>query len=280
MKRIATVSLVGALTLGMLVSGVAAANQGGGSGTSKAGGIGNVAGFGAWARCVLTPAVSRTAVFAHATPASPGGSIKVEVKVIHSTAGVTPYSANVTPTFPNAGAGQLVTLTRSGTSFVLKGKLPVPSTATAGSATLTVAGLYGTSSFACANFVAKIKVPAPSKAPVCTSTPTGLDVHAYATPAMPGGTLWVAVLVKKQDPSATLSATASATIPGAAPAGPVTLTALPGFAVLAGALAVGTTATLGGTATVSVSGTYTLASGPTTFTCSLSTPIKSVKFWE
>ena len=58
----------------------------------------------------------------------------------------TPYGATVTPTFPTAGARAAVTLTRKGTSFVLKGTVPVPASATAGSATLAVAGTYGSSS--------------------------------------------------------------------------------------------------------------------------------------
>jgi hypothetical protein len=279
MKRIVTLSLVGALTLGMLVTGVAGAHQGGGRGQAQAGKIGNPAGLKAWTPCVLAPTVSGTSVFAHATAAKPGGSINVEVRVKHPDAAVTTYGATVTPTFPAALVGSPVNLTRNGTSFVLTGSLPVPSTATAGSATLAVAGTYGSSSFTCAGLKAKIAVPKASKPPVCVSTPAGLQVQAWATPAMPGGALWVVVMVKKQDPSATLAATATATIPPAGATAPRTLSRLGRWDVLAGSFPVGTDATPGATATVLISGTYTVASVSTSFTCSLSTQIKNVKSW-
>lgn len=279
MKRIVTLSLVGALTLGLLVTGVAGAHQGGGQDQAQGGEAGNSGGLGGWTRCVLTAAVSGTSVFGHAATAKPGGFINVELRAKHAAATVATYSATVTPTFPTVGAGPQVSLTRSGTSFLLKGKIPVPSTATAGNTTLTVTGTYGSSTFTCTGLTAKITLPKPSQSPVCVSVPAGLDVRAWATPAMPGGTLWVAVMVKKQDPSGVLQATATATIPGAPALSPQTLTKLGTWAVLAGSFPVDKGATLGAKATVVVLGTYRVASGSTPFTCSLSTPVRNVKFW-
>jgi hypothetical protein len=296
MKRIVTLSLIGALTLGMLATGVAAAHQNGGGGHWQGGDTevhsqwqgGNKEagqskhgelGLKGWTACTLTAAVSGTSVYAKGTSGKPGGTINVEVKVKHPDTTVTTYSGQVIPTFPTAGAGAAVTLTRNGTSFVLKGPVPVPSTATAGNATLAVSGSYGTSTFTC-NVTAAIKVPKPKPAPVCTSTVTGLQVWAWATPAMPGGTLWVAVMVKKPDASATITASATATIPPAAATASKPLTPLGKWAVLAASFPVDPGATLGGTATVNVSGTSTVASVATTFTCSLSTPIKNVEFWS
>jgi hypothetical protein len=42
---------------------------------------------------------------------------------------------------------------------------------------------------------------------------------------------------------------------------------------------VGSGASLGQQATVTVSGTYTVSSVATAFTCTLSTPIKNIQFW-
>ena len=94
---------------------------------------------------------------------------------------------------------------------------------------------------------------------------------------MPGGTLWVAVRVKKQDPSATLTATATATIPPASATAPAALRPLGSSAFLTGAFPVDKGATLGATATVGVAGTYVVGTATTTFTCSLTTPIRNVK---
>jgi hypothetical protein len=279
MKRILTLSLIGALALGTLATGVAGAHQGKGEGRSHDRGFGRWAGLAAWTPCVLAPSVSGTSVYAKATPGRPGGSLNVQVRVKHPDATSATYAATVTPTFPAAGAGPGVSLTRTGTSFILKGAVPVPATATAGTATLAVAGTYGASAFTCPGLAAKIKVPKPAQAPVCTSVPAGLGVWARATPAMPGGTLWVAVKVKKQDPSATLTATATATIPPAAATAPQALTPLGTWGLLAASFPVDKGATLGATATVAVSGTYTVGSAITTFTCSLSTPVKNVRFW-
>jgi hypothetical protein len=279
MKRILTLSLVGALALGTLATGVAGAHQNAGGTKSHDREDGRSGGFGAWATCALNPTVSGTSVFAKATPGKPGGSLNVQVRVKHPDATSATYGATVTPTFPTAGAKPLVSLTRKGTSSLLKGTIPVPTTATAGSATLAVAGTYGPSTFTCPGLAAKIKVPKPAPAPVCTSVPAGLRVQAWATPAMPGGTLWVAVKVKKQNPSATLVATATATIPPAAVTTSQSLTSLGKWAVLTGSFPVDKGATLGAPATVAVSGTYTVAGVATSFTCSLSTPIKNVKFW-
>jgi hypothetical protein len=279
MKRILTVSLAGALVLGTLATGVAGAHQGGGAKSPDREG-GHRGGLGAMTSCLLSPAVSGTSVFAWATPGKPGGSLNVWVRVKRPAATTTPYGATVTPTFPSAGAGAAVTLTRKGTSFVLKGTVPVPASAAAGSATLAVAGTYGTSSFTCAGLKATIRVPGSARPAVCSSTPSGLSVRAWATPAMPGGTLWVAVRVKKQDASATLTATATATIPPASATAPVLLKPLGSWAVLAGSFPVDKGATLGATATVGVAGTYVVGTATTTFTCSLTTPIRNVKFWR
>ena len=276
MKRILTLSLAGALVLGTLATGVAGAHQEGGAKPHDREN-GHRGGVGALTACVLSPAVSRTSVFASATPGRPGGSLNVHVRVKHPGATAATYGATVTPTFPTAGTGAPVTLTRNGTSFVLRGTVPVPASAAAGSATLAVAGTYGTSAFTCAGLKATIKVATPARPPVCTSTPAGLSVRAWATPAMPGGTLWVAVRVKKQDPSATLTATATATIPAASATAPQALSALGSWAVLTGAFPVDKGATLGATATVAVAGTYTVGTAATTFTCSLTTPIRNVK---
>jgi len=279
MKRILTLSLAGALVIGTLATGVAGAHQAGGAKSHDREG-GHRGGFGAVTSCLLTPAVSGTSVFAWAAPGRPGGSLNVQLRVKHPDATAATYVATVTPTFPTAGAGAPVTLTRKGTSFVLKGTVPVPASATAGSATLAVTGTYGTSSLTCAGLKATIKVPKPARPPVCTSTPAGLSVRAWATPAMPGGTLWVAVRVKKQDPSATLTAAATATIPPASATAPQALQSLGSWAVLTGAFPVDKGATLGATATVAVAGTYTVGTAATTFTCSLTTPIRNVKFWR
>ena len=279
MKRIMTLSLSGAVVLGTLATGVAGAHQVGGA-TSHDREVGHWGGLGARTSCLLSPTVSGTSVFAWSTPGKPGGSLNVQVRVKHPDAKAATYGATVTPTFPTAGAGAPVTLTRKGTTFVLKGTVPVPASATAGSATLAVAGTYGTSSFTCATLTATIKVPKPVRPPVCTSTPPGLSVRAWATPAMPGGTLWVAVRVKKQDPSATLTATATATIPPALATAPLTLKSLGSWAVLAGSFPVDKGATLGATATVAVAGTYTVGTATTTIRCSLTTPVRNVKFWH
>jgi len=285
MKRIVTLSLIGALTVGMIATGVAAAHQSGAGGQPQR--VGKDAGQGkhgeygpkGWTACTVTPAVTGTSVYAKATSGKPGGSVNAEVRVKHPDSTVTVYDATVSPTFPGAGAGAPVSLTRNGTSFVLKGTVPLPSTATAGDATLTVAGHYGSSGFGC-NLMAKIKVPKPGPAPTCTSTVTGLTVWAWATPAMPGGTLWVALMAKKPDASATVAATATATIPGnSATPNPQarTLAPLGKWAVLASSFTVDSTATLGQSASVGVTGTY---NGSPAFTCSLSTPIKNVEFWS
>ncbi|MCU0294346.1 MAG: hypothetical protein MUF10_20555 [Thermoanaerobaculaceae bacterium] len=279
MKRILTLSLAGALVLGTLATGVVGAHQAGGAKPHDREG-GHRGGLGSVTACLLSPAVSGTSIFALATPGKPGGSLTVLVRVKHPDATAATYGATVTPTFPTAGAGAPVTLTRKGTSFVLRGTVQVPASATAGGATLAVAGTYGTSSFTCAGLTATIKVPKPARPPVCTSTPAGLSVRAWATPAMPGGTLWVAVRVKKQDPSATLAATATATIPPASARAPQALKALGSWAVLTGAFPVDKGATLGATATVAVTGSYTVGTAATTFTCSLTTPIRNVKFWR
>jgi hypothetical protein len=279
MKRILALSLAGGLVLGTLATGVAGAHQVGGA-KSHDREDSHWGGLGARTACLLSPAVSGTSVFAWATPGKPGGSLNVEVRVKHPDASAATYSATVTPTFQTAGAGAPVTLARKGTSFVLKGTVPVPASATAGSATLVVTGTYGTSSFTCPGLKATIKVPRPARPPVCTSTPPGLSVRAWATPAMPGGTLWVAVRVKKQAPSATLTATATATIPPALATAPQALTKLGSSAVLAASFPVDKGATLGATATVSVAGTYTAGTAATTFTCSLVTPIRNVMFWH
>ena len=279
MKRIVTLSLVGALALGTLATGVAGAHQNGGRDKSPGREDGRSGSFPAWTRCALAPTVSGTSVFAKATPGKPGGSLKVQVRVKRPDATSATYAATVTPTFPTAGAGPLVSLTRKGTSFLLKGTVPVPATATAGSATLAVAGTYRNSTFTCPGLAARIKVPKPAPAPVCTSVPAGLGVSAWATPAMPGGTLWVAVKVKKQDPTATLAATATATIPPAGVTASQALTSLGKWAALTGSFPVAKDATLGATATVAVSGTYTVANVATTFTCSLKAPIRNIKFW-
>ncbi len=280
MKRIVTLSLLGALTLGMLATGVAGAHQDGNGGKPKGPEVVHAGGLGARTTCVLAPTVNGAAVFAKATPGKPGGSINVEIRVKHADTTVTTFGATVTPTFPTAGAGPLTTLTRKGSSFVLKGTIPVPSTSTAGSAALAVAGTYGSSTFTCAGLAAKVKVAKAPPAPVCTSTPTGLGVRAFATPAVPGGMLRVMVVVKQHDPSATLAATATVTIPPAAATPPQAL-AKPGkWAVLTGSFPVDKGASLGAKATVSVSGTYTASNATTSFTCSLSTPIKSGKAWR
>ena len=279
MKRILTLSLAGALVLGTLATGVAGAHQVGGAKAHDREDV-HRGGLGAVTSCLLSPAVSGTSVFAWATPGKPGGSLNVQVRVKRPDATTATYVATVTPTFPTAGAGAPVTLTRKGTSFVLKGTVPVPTSATAGSATLAVAGTYGTSSFTCAGLKAAIKVPKPARPPVCTSTPPGLSVSAWATPAMPGGTLWVAVKVKKQNPSATLTATATATIPPASATAPQALKPLGSWAVLTASFPVDKGATLGATATVAIAGTYIVGTATTTFACSLTTPIRNVKFWR
>ena len=272
MKRLVTLSLIGAIVLGMLATGVAAANQtGGGQWQShpivRTGGFGT-GGLRGWIACTLSPAISGTSILAKATSGKAGGSLTVEVLVRHPETGVTTYSANVTPTFPTAGTPSAVTLTQVGTSYVLKGTVPVPATATAGNATLAVSGTYGSSSFMC-NLTAKITVP------LCSSN----AVWAYATPAMPNGTLWVAVMLRKPNSSATLTATATATIPPAAATAAVTLTQLGTWPVLVGSFAVPSNSTLDAQATVAVTGSYTDSSGATTFTCTLSTPIKNIQFW-
>lgn len=283
MKRILALALVGALALSTLATGVVGAHPGWGGaksddrGDDRGGDRGG--GLGTWTGCVLTPAVTGTTVLAKATPGKPGGAVHVLVIVKRPAATATAFAATVTPTFPTAGAGPLLTLARNGTSFVLKEAVPVPATATAGNATLAIAGTYGASTFTCPGLAAKIKLPRQAPAPVCTSVPAGLGVRAWATPAMPGGTLWVAIQVKKRDPAATLTATATATIPPAAATPALALKALGGWPVLAGSFPVATTATLGASASVAISGTYTLANVATTFTCSLRTPIKNVRFW-
>lgn len=278
MKRIVTLSLLGALTLGTLATGIVEAQQNGSGANSQGRGIGHSGGHGAWKTCALAPTANGIAVFAKATPGKPGGSIAVRVKVKHPDTTVTSYGATVTPTFPTTGAGPLVSLTRNGTSFVLKGTIPVPAASTSGSATLAVAGTYGSSTFTCAGLTANIKAPKPSKSPVCTSSPAGLGVRAWATPAVPGGKLWVAVIVKKQATSGALAATATVTIPPAAATPPQTLALLGKRGVLTGSFQVDKGASLGATATVAVSGTYTVANVSTSFTCSLTTPIKNSKF--
>jgi hypothetical protein len=97
---------------------------------------------------------------------------------------------------------------------------------------------------------------------------------------MPGGTLWVAVKVKKQNPSATLTATATATIPPASTTAPQALRSRGSWAVLTGSFPVDKGATLGATATVAVAGTYTVGAATTTFTCSLTTPVRNIAFWH
>jgi len=267
MKRLVTLSLVGALVLGMLATGVATAHQTGGQPQGNA--FIRPEGLGGWTACALAQPISGTSVLAKAGQGKAGGSLTVEVLVKHPDTSVTTFDATVTPTFPTAGLQSAVILTRKGTSFVLKGTIPVPSTATAGDATLAVTGDYGASALNC-NLTVKITVP------VCTSG----SVSAYATPAMPGGTLWVAVMLKKLGSSATLAAvTATATIPPAAATAAVTLAPLGTWPVLAAPFPVPSDSTLGAQATVAVSGTYTDSSGSTTFTCSLSTPIKNVQFW-
>lgn len=277
MKRIVSLALAGAVTLGMLATGVAGANQGNEQGGSQAGERGHGDDFRGWTPCALTTPISGTQVFAHATGGKPGGSVTVEIRVKHPTAGLA-FSATVTPTFPTALLGAPVILTRSGTSFVLKGTIPVPSNATAGNATLAVTlGLYGLSGFTCAGLTAKIMVPKPSQSATCA--PADLGVWAWATPAMPGGTLWVAVMLKKNAPGATITGSATAAIPGAGAPLVQTLAPLGTWPVMAASFPVAASATLGATATVAITGNYTLANVPTSFTCSLSTPIKLVKFW-
>ena len=273
MKRLATVSLVGALVLAMLASGVAAAYQTGAGSQWQSHPIVRTGGFGAgglrgWTACTLNPTVSGTWVLAMATPGKAGGSLTVEVVVRHPETGVTTYNAMVTPTFPTAGPESAVTLTQVGTSYVLKSTVPVLSTATSGEATLAVSGTYGSSSFTC-NLTAKITVP------LCSSN----AVWAYATPAMPNGTLWVAVMLRKPNSSATLTATAMATIPPAAATAAVTLTQLGKWPVLVASFPVPSNSTLDAQATVAVTGSYTVSSVATTFTCTLSTPIKNIQFW-
>jgi len=280
MKRIVSLSLVAAMTLGTVLAGTAGAHQEGDSGASQGRKHDHPDPLKAWTACVLAPTISGTSVFAKATPAKPGGSVAVAVKVRHPDTTLKTYGATVTPTFPTAGAGPQVTLTRKGASFQLRGAVPVPSTATAGSAALAVAGTYGSSTFTCAGLAAKIQVPQPSRSPVCTSVPAGLGVWAWATPATPGGTLRVVVMVKKQAASATFVATATATIPPAAATPSQALSPLGKGAVLTGSFAVDKGATLGATATVAVSGTYAVANTSTTFACSLSSPIRNVRLWR
>ncbi|MGO9179342.1 MAG: hypothetical protein ACLQBX_06405 [Candidatus Limnocylindrales bacterium] len=273
MKRLATVSLAGALVLSILVGGVAAAYQtGAGSQWQshpivRTGGLWSN-GLRGWAACTLSPTISGTSILSKATPGKAGGSLAVEVVVRHPDTSVTPYTASGTANFPSVTAGTTVTLTRVGTSYVLTGTVTVPSGATSGEATLVVSGDYGLSAFTC-NLTAKITVP------LCTEG----AVWAYATPAMPGGTLWVAVGLKKPNSSATLTTvSATATIPGAATSA-ATLAQLDQWPVLVAPLPVGSGASLGQQATVTVSGTYTVSSVATAFTCTLSTPIKNIQFW-
>jgi hypothetical protein len=257
----------------MLVGGVAAAYQTGAGSQWHSHPIVRTGGFGAgglrgWTACTLNPTVSGAWVLAIAAPGKAGGSLSVEVVGQHPGTSGTTFTASVTPTFPSGLAVSQVTLTQVGTSFLLKGKVPVPSTATSGKATLAVAGTYGGSNFKC-NLTAKITVP------LCTAS----AVWAYATPAMPGGMLWVAVGLRKPHSSATLTAvTATALIPPSTTAtGAVTLAPLGTWPVLVGSFPVPSDSTLHVQATVTVSGTYTDSSA-TAFTCTLSTP-KNIQFW-
>jgi hypothetical protein len=274
MKRLVTLSLIGAIVLGMLATGVAAANQTGG-GQWQSHPIVRTGGFGAgglrgWTACTLSPAISGTSILAKATQGKSGGSVTVEVVVRHPDASGTTFTANGTLTFPSVPTASPVTLTQAGTSYVLKGTVTVPSGATSGKATLDVSGSYGspTTTFTC-NLTVKITVP------VCSTT----AVWAYATPAMPGGTLWVAVGLKRPNSSAALTAAATVAVPNGATTGPLTLTPLGKWPVLVAPFPVASEATLHAMATVAVTGSYTVSSVPTAFTCTLSTPIKNIQFW-
>jgi hypothetical protein len=258
----------------MLASGVAAASQTGGGSQWQSHPIVRTGGFWSgglrgWTACTLSATISGTSILAKATQGKPGGSVTVEVVVRHPDASGTTFSANGTLTFPSVPTASPVTLTQAGTSYVLKGTVTVPSGATSGKATLGVSGYYGSSSFTC-SLTVKIRVP------VCSTT----AVWAYATPAMPGGTLWVAVGLKKPNSSATLTAAATATIPPSTTASAsVTFAPLGKWPVLVGFFAVPSGSIPDAMAIVAVSGTYTVSSVATTFTCTLSTPIKNIQFW-
>ena len=118
MKRLVTLSLVGAIVLGMLATGVAAANQTGG-GQWQSHPIVRTGGFGAgglrgWTACTLSPAISGTSILAKATQGKSGGSVTVEVVVRHPDASGTTFTANGTLTFPSVPTASPVTLTQAG----------------------------------------------------------------------------------------------------------------------------------------------------------------------
>ena len=76
---------------------------------------------------------------AHCTPASAGGAIKVQAKVLHATRGKT-FTATASASL--LGGVVNVDLRRAGKSFVATGKIAVPAGQAAGDVTVTVTITY------------------------------------------------------------------------------------------------------------------------------------------
>ncbi len=76
---------------------------------------------------------------ARCTPAQPGGSIRVQAKVLHATRGKT-FTAAAVAAFTSSSPS--VALRRAGKSFVAVGKIAVPAGQATGSVTVTVTITY------------------------------------------------------------------------------------------------------------------------------------------
>jgi hypothetical protein len=110
---------------------------------------------------------------AHCTPATPGGMIKVQAKVLHAVRGTTPFTAVAVATFTSSNPS--VTLRRAGKSFLAVGKIPVPANQATGPVLVTVRITYGGTS---TDVTCTSQILAASPAPVAPTNP--------GAPANPG----------------------------------------------------------------------------------------------
>jgi len=293
MKRILTLSLVGAIMLGLLGVGVVSAHGSGqgdqGHGYQQSyyyGYYGSYHGYhyGIWVPCTQTTPVSGLAIYATATAAVPASTLKVTVAAKHG-------DPSATFTVPTASAAISGVALAQPAPPVIKHAVAnfgfaVPSTATAGqTVNLSISGSYSATSGS-TTFTCVLNVPVmsgyyrgyhygiwvPCKQ---TTTLSGLTIYASATAAVPNSTLAVTVAVKHGDPSAVLgfSPTPSATIPGVGAVAPTST--FISHAVANFGFPVASTATVGQKATVSISGSYSATSGSTMFTCALNVPVVS-----
>jgi len=147
MKRILTLSLVGAIMLGLLGVGVASAHGGG------QGGEAHGYHYGIWVACTQATPVSGLAIYATATAAVPGSTLGATVAAKHSDPSTTFTAPTASATIPGV-VGTVAPTSTYVKHAVASFGFPVSSTATVGQkATVSISGSAsspsGSTTFTC-----------------------------------------------------------------------------------------------------------------------------------